>query len=101
VQTGVASQRSEALLGPEIEEKLGQLDVMGIGHDLGPDRHPPSACRRESLQRLPRGRRDAALVASDRRLRGVGALGEGALGKPSGEAQLSYECLRGARGFDT
>lgn len=95
MQVGVAPQGPEALLRREPEQKLGELDIVRLGHRFGADPQPLPARRREPLERLPGGRRDAALVAGDRRLRRAGPPREGALGEPGGKPQLAHERVGG------
>jgi hypothetical protein len=95
VQAGIALEGPEALRRREPEEQAGKLDIVWIGHRFGTDPYPLSACPGKPLERLPGGRRDAALVTGDSRLRGAGPAGEGALGETGGDAQLAHERMGG------
>ena len=53
MQACVAGQGTEALLGCQLEQESGQLDVVRFGQDLRAELQTLPACCREALQRLP------------------------------------------------
>ena len=79
MQACVAGQGAEALLGCQVKQKRSKLDVVGLGQDLGAELYSLSASRGKPLQRLPRGRRYASLIAGYGGLGGDRAPGEIAL----------------------
>jgi len=92
LQTGVASQRAQALQRGELEQRLSKPDVARIGPDLAGDRDSSAAGGDKPLQRLPGRRRNAPLVAGDRGLRGFRPACELALREPGGKPRLK-DCL--------